>query len=122
MLDPDVTAILDDPDVGGGVSFTVKRSKSTRIKGSVYLSTEEIPATGNIQPSDKSMNQRVNEDELNEQIVIRTTQYLQNGSRIKGETFLADEIIFDDARWKVTRVENWKDWGFVTAYATKIRE
>ena len=72
MLDPDVTEILDDPEVGGGVSFLVRRPKETRVKGSVELTYEEIHGTGNIQPAEKSATQGVNEDQLNEQIVIRT--------------------------------------------------
>ena len=128
MLDPEVYEILDDPEVGGGVSFLIRRPTQTRRKSAVEIDWEEIPATGNIQPADKSANPSLNEDQLNEQIVIRTTAYLQAGTRSRdagtGENQVlgADEVIFHDIRWRVTRVENWFDWGFVTAYATRVRE
>lgn len=123
MLNPDVTEILDDPEVGGGVSFLIRRPTQVRAKGTVTLSYEEITATGNIQPQEKSASQNTNEDQLNEQIVIRTTAYLQAGTRnADGSVLGADEIIFADIRWRVTRVDNWIAWGFVTAYATRVRE
>ena len=40
MLNPDVTEILDDPEVGGGVSFQVKRTTNARVLGSVEQTTE----------------------------------------------------------------------------------
>ena len=122
MLDPDVREILDDPEVGGGVSFLIRRPTQKRVKGSVKLSYEEIAATGNIQPVDKSIMQGQNEDQMNEQIVIRSTFYMQAGTRENGVVYGADEITFRGIRWRVTRVENWSDWGFVTAYATRVRE
>ena len=123
MLDPDVREILDDPEVGGGVKFTVYRSQQVRIKGSVKLETQTIHATGNIQPMDKSAMQNTAEDQLNEQIVIRTTTVLQNGTRTEtGDVYGADEVLYRGSRWRVLRVDNWEDWGFVTAYATKVRE
>ena len=122
MLNPDVTEILDDPEVGGGQPFLIRRPKQVRTKGSVTLVTEESAATGNIQPADKSATQDTNEDQLNEQIVIRTTAYLQAGTRDASGVYQADEIIWNGIRWRVTRVENWIEWGFVSAYATRVRE
>ena len=122
MLDPDVREILDDPEVGGGVSFTVKRVKHIREKVSVKKEVETFEATGNIQPANKSATPGVNEDALDEQIVIRTTFILQSGRREAGEEYGADEVIFKGNRWRVLRVNNWEDWGFVEAYATRTRE
>ena len=122
MLNPDVTEILDDPEVGGGQAFLIRRPKQIRVKGSVDLQVQEIWATGNIQPADKSATQGANEDQLNEQIVIRTTAYLQAGTRDESGVYQADEIIWNRIRWRVTRVENWIEWGFVSAYATRVRE
>ena len=122
MLDPDVREILDDPEVGGGVSFLIKRKKQIRVKGSVNEEVTDIPATGNIQPVNKSIQQTANEDQLDEQIVIRTTAMLQAGTRSAEGVFGADEVVYQDIRWRVTRVDNWMEWGFVTAYATRVRE
>ena len=122
MLDPDVREILDDPEVGGGVSLLIRRPTQVRVKGSIEQTYEEIPATGNIQPQEKSAGQTANEDQLNESIVIRTTAYLQAGSRENGAVYGADEITYKGIRWRVTRVDNWYDWGFVTGYATRVRE
>lgn len=122
MLNPDVTEILDDPELGGGVSFTVRRIKIVRVKASVTKDATEFLATGNIQPVDKSAMQNSDEDKLSEQIVIRTTAILQNGMRNEDGTFEPDEVLYKGSRWRVLRVENWEDWGFVTAYATRVRE
>lgn len=122
MLNPDVTEILDDPELGGGLAFLIRRPKQVRVKGSVELVTEEIPATGNIQPAEKTATPNANEDQLNERIVIRTTAYIQAGTRDATGVYQADEIIFKGIRWRVTQVENWIDWGFTSAYATRVRE
>lgn len=136
MLNPDVREILLDPDVGGGVTFQVRRPRQVRNRGSVELVYTEYTAVGNIQPASKSAAQSTNEDQLDEQIVIRTTFILQAGSRetltvvddVTGEertetaVYQADEVIYHGYRWRVTRLDNWEDWGFVTAYATRVRE
>lgn len=121
MLMPDVTAILDDPELGGGVVFQVKRTTNTRIRGGVTSEDQMFTATGNIQPQTKNIQPSTAEDLLNESIVIRSTFVFQKG-HTDGSSFVgADVVIYDGASWRVTQIENWKDWGFTTAYASKMR-
>lgn len=119
---PDVTAILNDPEVGGGVSFTVIRNIGVR-KGSGYeKTTETYTETGNIQPQEKSNQSSTVEDLLNESIVIYSTFAFQTGSNNGTSIVEADIVLHDGFRWRVTRVEDWSAWGHTRAYATKVRD
>ncbi len=122
FLDPDVLEIIDDPDVGGGVAFTVIRTKLTRTKSSVTKGTTEIHATGAIQPVTKTATPGDAEDILNEQIVIYTTCILQAGGKMNGGNYAADEILYRGLRWRVNSVDNWAEWGFTVGHATRMRE
>lgn len=123
MLLPDVTAILNDPEVGGGVAFQVRRVENERSLGSVIQHETIYDCTGNIQPQDMSVSASTTEDEYSESIVIRSTFAFMVGSNDGGSTFMGeDEVLWDGKVWRVTRVENWKDWGFSVAYATKVMD
>lgn len=122
MLMPDVTAILDDPEVGGGVSFTVKRTTNRRVQGNVTQTEQTILCTGNIQPQEKSSQSSTVEDLLTESIVIYTTFRLSTGENNGGVNFSGpDEIQWNGLLWRVTRVDDWAEWGFTRAYATRVR-
>lgn len=122
MLNPDVLEIIDDPDLGGGVAFTVCRRQITRIKGSVNEVEEETVATGNIQPETKSNSPSDAEDLLDERITIYTRFILRIGGHVDGKTYLSDEIIYNGVRYRVTSVNNWSQWGFTIGHATRMRE
>lgn len=122
MLMPDVTEILDDPDLGGGVSFPVTRKHIARTRGSYTTTTETFQATGNIQPMQKGFTQGENEDQMNEEIVIRSKFIFQIGSHNEADTIETDEITWHGYRWRLTRIEDYADWGFTVAYATRVRE
>ena len=119
MLMPDVTSILDDPEVGGGASFQVRRKTATRVLGSVEIGEEIFDATGNIQPQEKSAQSSTAEDVRSEGIVIYSTFKFEIGKNF-GETSVtqADEVIYRNKVYRVTRVEDWSEWGYTTAYAT----
>ena len=122
MLDPDVLEILQDPEVGGGVAFKVHRRTTTRVLGSFETSTETFDVTGSIQPQEKSNQSSTAEDLQTEIIVIRAPFTFQTGSNDGGKTEVqADEVLWRSSVWRVTRVDDWSDWGFTVAYATKDR-
>lgn len=122
MLLPDVTWILNDPEVGGGVPFQVRRVLNTRTLGSVTQTPTIYDLTGNIQPESKRTQASTTEDKLEESIVVRATFEFQTGTN-NGETFSGpDEILFAGAVWRVTSVENWSAWGFSIAHATKVMD
>ena len=123
MLMPDVTEILNDPEVGGGVAFQVRRVTFTRVLGSVTKSEEIIDLTGNIQPVELSVSASTTEDLMSENIVIRAAFEFMVGSNDGDVSFVGeDEILWDGKTWRLTRVDNWSKWGFSTAYAERVRD
>ena len=121
MLMPDVTEILDDPELGGGVSFEVIRTQNIRSAGHITQQTQTLHATGNIQPANKSTQSSTVEDPLSESIVIYTTFIFQTGQNDYSEFTGPDEVIYQGIRYRVTSVNNWKDWGFTIANAERVR-
>ena len=118
MLDPDVLEILDDPEVGGGVAFTVTRKTTTRVLGGEETTEETFNVTGSIQPQDKSIQSSTAEDKKSDIIVVRAAFAFQTGTNNGKSVIQTDEINYKGSVWRVTRVEDWSDWGFTTAYAT----
>ena len=122
MLLPDVLEIIDDPELGGGVSFQVIRTLSSREVGTVVNNEVTIEATGNIQPQNKSTQSSTVEDNLSEGIVIYSTFIFQTGENNGGSHFVGpDQIFWGGHRWRVTSVDNWENWGFTIARAEKVR-
>ena len=127
MLMPDVTPILDDPEVGGGQGFQVLRTRTTRTFNTQTQKLGETPqtqtlnATGNIQPQTKNVQPSTAEDLLNEGIVVYSTFIFQTGSTDSTGFTGPDEILYNGIKWRVTQVDNWKEWGFNIAYATRVR-
>lgn len=121
---PDVTFLLDDPDLGGGVAFTViRQSRILSLVSDVSVTTESIQATGNIQPAQPEDLQQLPEEQRHETvIVIRSTFNFRLASEEDGVQYLPDEVEYNGNRWKVTRVDQWAAWGFTTAWATLRRE
>ncbi len=123
MLMPDVTEILYDPEVGGGVAFQVRRVANQRTRSGVEQSEEIIDVCGNIQPESKSVQTSTSEDVSNEGIVIRAAFEFKLGQNNGEPTFVSeDEILWDSKRWRVTSVENWSKWGFSIAHATRVMD
>ena len=123
MLMPDVREILNDPEVGGGVAFQVRRVTNTRVLGSVTRTVTTYDVTGNIQPVELSVSASTTEDLLTENIVIRAEFEFKVGNNNGGVSFEGeDEVLWDGKTWRVTRVEDWSKWGFSTAYATRVMD
>ena len=123
MLMPDVTEILDDPEVGGGEPFQVRRVTNTRKLGGVTRTETVYDVTGNIQPLEKDVQSSTVEDLLTESIVVRATFEFKVGTNQGGVSFDGeDEILWDGKIWRVTRVENWSKWGFTMAYASRVMD
>lgn len=119
MLDPDVLETLQDPEVGGGVAFQVKRRTITRDVGTDTPSDETFDVTGSIQPQEKGIQSSTAEDLKTEIIVVRAPFAFQTGSNNGKSVIETDEILWKGSVWRVTRVDDWSEWGFSTAYATK---
>lgn len=121
MLNPDVTEILIDPEIGGGVAFQVERKVSTRTGGSISQTKETFDATGNIQPENKNTQSSTVEDLLSERIVVYSTFIFQTGSNDYSSFIGPDEVLYNGNRYRVTSVNDWKDWGFTIAHAERVR-
>ena len=122
MLMPDVTAILNDPEVGGGVGFQVIRSSAVRSRAGYNKTSTVYNATGNVQPQNMSNQPSTVEDLLDESIVVFSTFAFQTGSNIGTSIVEADIIVYNNVNWRVTRVDNWSEWGYTRAYATRVRD
>ena len=121
MLNPDVTEILVDPELGGGVPFTVIRTLNVRTGGNVRQTVREINAVGNIQPENKSIQSSTTEDPLAESSVIYTLFIFQTGSNSYSEFTEPDENLYNGVKYRITSVNNWKEWGFTIGHAERVR-
>lgn len=122
MLMPDVTDILNDPEVGGGVEFDVTRVSAVRVREGYSRTISTFHAIGNIQPQEMSNQPSTAEDLLNESIVVYSTFAFQTGSNNGTSIIEADIVEYDGLRWRVTRVDDWSAWGYTRAYATRIMD
>lgn len=122
MLLPNITHLLNDPDVGGGQPFVIVRREAIRRKGREGTKTEtRISATGSVQPAGENALEQLPEADRDKEVhIFRTTEPIQMGeSTDAGDTF-ADEIEYNGDLFKVLRDKNWSPWGMYVAFATKI--
>lgn len=124
-LRPDITQMLDDPDIGGGQPFTIVRRVVTRVKGRYTSPTSEtvqrIPATGTLQPAGFEALQQLPEADRSENVlIVRTTKALYLGQSGDSSDTLADEIEYSGGKYKVLQVKDWGKWGMWVAYATRV--
>ena len=119
---PDVTEVIDDPDLGGGQPFQVVRQvrrRTLQAGASESIHNEHINLTGNIQPAQTDDLQLLpEEDRKTRTIVIRALFAFQLGSDAQTSYTPADIVIFHDEVYKVIRIDDWSNWGFQTAYAS----
>ena len=122
MLMPDVTEIIDDPEIGGGQPFDVVRQIRHRTLAAgknEQVINKWLHATGNIQPAGEDALQLMpEEDRSSKTIVIRAKFAFQLGNDNASSYTPADIVIYIGEVYKVTRLEDWSSWGFQTAYAT----
>ena len=120
---PDVTEILYDPEVGGGQPFKVRRVENVRTAGSITRSETVTDLAGNIQPQEKGSQSSTVEDQQSETIVIYAAFTFQTGENGGSGSFIGpDEILYSGKTYRVTRVNNWSEWGFSIAYATRVMD
>lgn len=120
MLRPDVSMLLNDPELGGGQAFEIHRRERNRVNDTDVVT--KIPASGNIQPaSPEDLNQLPEADRTKAILVFRSKTPMQLGSD-DGETYTAkDELHYAGKVYNVLQVDNWGAWGMYFAYATEKR-
>lgn len=124
MLRPDITQMLEDPDIGGGQPFTIVRRARTRVKGrfdSGATTTTRIAATGTLQPAGFEALQQLPEADRSENVmIIRTTTPLQIGKSGDASDTLSDEIEYSGEKYKILQLKDWGKWGMYVAYVTRV--
>ena len=118
---PDITGLLDDPDVGGGQAFTIIRTTVQRSKGRASTPTvRRIPATGSVQPvGENTLNQLPEGDREDAVYIIRSLTPFQNGSSSGTEDVLPDEVEYCGERYKLLKTKEWRAWGMNVAILTR---
>jgi hypothetical protein len=119
---PDVTDLLDDPDVGGGQPFQVERTTGTRANGKKVPGVPVVhKTTGNIQPAQpKELERLPEEDRVKAIVAIRSTFTFQTGSDDGGKAYTdPDVIIISGIRYRVLKIDDWSAYGFHCAFATQ---
>lgn len=123
MLLPDVREVIDDPELGGGEPFTVVREvrKRTLTAGQNETVTRtRINLTGNIQPASTEDLQRLKEEEQSERVIVIRSLFQFSLGEDSGSGYTApDLVIYLGEVYKITRVDQWTQWGFNTAYAAQ---
>lgn len=114
---PDITGLLDDPDVGGGQAFTIIRTTVQRSKGRASTSViRRIRATGSVQPVGENVLDQLPEGDRDEaEFIIRSTTPFQNGSSSGTEDVLPDEVEYCGERYKLLKTKEWQRWGMHVA-------
>lgn len=119
---PNVTALLNDPDLGGGKAFEVKRTILERKAGKlVPYRVLTFSASGNIQPAGThDLEKLPQEDRIKEIMVFRSTFVFQMGEETEEGSVQTDEITFKGNLYRVLKIENWGEYGMYYAYASKV--
>ncbi len=118
---PDITGLLDDPDIGGGQAFVIIRTTVQRRKGRASAPTvERIPATGSVQPVNENQLEQLPEGDRDKaDCIIRSTTPFQNGSSSETVTVLPDEVEYLGERYKLLKTKEWRQWGMHVAIVTR---
>ena len=116
MLMPDVTALLDDSDLGAQ-EFTITRREGKWNGGRFEVTeTKDITAVGIIQPPSAEELQTFPEGERRKGMIAiwsKTIMHLTEGKDI------TDDVTWRGEQYKVIRVDRWTDYGYCVAYAQK---
>lgn len=119
---PDVTTLLNDPDLGGGKAFEVKRTILECKAGKLIpYRVLTFSARGNVQPAGAhDLEKLPQEDRIKEVMVFRSTFAFQMGAETNEGSVQADEITFKGNLYRVLKIENWGEYGMYYAYASRV--
>ena len=115
---------LSDPELGS-TSFTVERNTYTRSREGTASRAAEERASGCIHPGTAEARELLPEEERHETFIVVYTDYpLSTGvPEDAGASFAgADRIRWNGQAWRVVKVRNWQEFGYVQAWAVRIQE
>lgn len=120
----DISSVLFDPELGC-TAFTVERITYTRSRAGTTARSRTEQARGCIQPGTPEMLKLLPEEEKQESFIVIYTDYaLSTGEAGEdGSCFDApDRILWNGQAWRVVKVRDWQGFGYVQAWAVKMRE
>ena len=120
----DVMSALFDPELGS-TSFTVERITYTRGREGTASRSVTEQATGCIHPGTAEALKLLPEEDRQETFIVIFTDYaLSTGDPgDDGVSFDApDRILWNGQTWRVVKIRNWQGFGYVQAWAVRIRE
>ena len=120
----DISSVLFDPELGG-TAFTVERITCTRRREGTTSRSMTEQARGCIHPGTPEMLKLLPEEDRQETFIVIFTDYaLSTGDPgDDGVSFDApDRILWNGQTWRVVKIRNWQGFGYVQAWAVRIRE
>ena len=120
----DITSAVFDPELGC-TAFTVERITCTRSREGTTACGRTEQAMGCIHPgTPETLKLLPEEEQLEAFIVIYTDCALGTGDPGEdGVSFDApDRIHWNGQTWRVVKVRNWQEFGYVQAWAVRIQE
>lgn len=119
----DLSVAITDPELGYQ-DFLVYRTTYHRSKGNLIPSQSVLNASGSIHPAAPEMLQLFPEEERKESyIVIYTSFLLSTGENNEPGKFVgADSVYYQEKFWRVVRVKDWLEFGYVQAMAVLLNE
>ena len=120
----DISSVLFDPELGC-TAVTVERITCIRSREGITSRSRTEQATGCVHPGTPEMLSLLPQEERQETFIVIYTDYaLSTGtSGEDGVSFDApDRIHWNGQAWRVVKVRNWQGFGYVQAWAVRIRE
>ena len=121
----DITSAIFDPELGC-TAFTVERITYTRSRTGTTSRSVTAQALGCIHPGTPEMLQLLPEEEKNEQFIAIYTDYALSTGTPEGSGAVSftgpDRIHWAGKTWRVVRVRDWQNFGYIQAYAVLMQE
>ena len=120
----DISSALSDPELGC-TAFTVERITCTRSREGITSRSRMEQAAGCIHPGTPEMVELLPEEEQQESFIVIYTDYALSAGepREDGASFdMPDRIHWSGQTWRVVKIRNWQSFGYVQAWAVRIRE
>ena len=115
-LSPDVAFLVEDEDLGAQ-PYTILRRTGKWIKGTfTETSRETLTKTGLLVPKTEEQLQLFPEGERKKGMITVYTRFALHLT--EGED-VSDEIIWDDAHYRIVLIDPYTDYGFCIAHASR---
>lgn len=119
----DVTEALDSFDISGEAFTVIRRQEIVNNFGESTVITTEIPALGAVQPgSEQDLLREEGQDAQAKSLKIFTTFRLRGVSRLVGNRYKPDQILWNNNLFEVKTVTSYASFGagYVEADCTAI--